>query len=164
MTLYEILKAKGGVVYTIEPMATLAEVAHRLVTHNVGSLLVCNPDCTARDELLGIITERDILHVTAEYHDSWSGRKAADHMSTRLITATPDDSVEAVMGLMTENRVRHLPVMADDRLVGIVSIGDVVKAQHDRLAIENRFMKDYIQQGGQGSDCACLPSGRPITG
>ena len=70
--------------------------------------------------------------------------KVAELMTSNVITASPDDSVEQIMGLMTTKRIRHLPVLADDRVVGVVSIGDIVKAQHDSLAVENRFMKDYI--------------------
>lgn len=143
MTLHEILKIKGATVHTIEPTASLAECAHKLVEHNVGSLIVC--DRQAGEKLVGIITERDILHVSAQYDGALASRRVAEHMSTHLITATPDDSVEVAMGLMTENRVRHLPVMWRGRLVGVVSIGDVVKAQHARLAMENHFMKGYIQ-------------------
>ena len=65
-------------------------------------------------------------------------------MTKELITASPGDSVEQIFGVITAKRIRHLPVLHDGRLVGIVSIGDLVKAQHDRLAMENRFMKDYI--------------------
>ncbi len=65
-------------------------------------------------------------------------------MTSVLITASPDDEVETIMGLMTTRRVRHLPVLDDGQLIGIISIGDVVKSQHDSLALENRFMKDYI--------------------
>lgn len=145
MTLQEILRAKGGTVYTIEPSATLEDVVRKLVQHNIGSLLVCDRDLCDGETLLGIITERDILHVVAERPSEMSSMKVADHMTTRLITATPQDSVEAVMGLMTDNRIRHLPVLNERRVVGIVSIGDLVKTQIERLALENQFMKDYIQ-------------------
>jgi CBS domain-containing protein len=146
MTLQEILKFKGATVYTIEPTATLADVVRRLVQHNVGSLLVCDRDLSDGEKLVGIITERDILHVVAEHHGALASMRVADHMSTRLVTATPNDSLEAVMGLMTDNRIRHLPVLNEKRsVVGIVSIGDIVKVQLERLALENQFMKDYIQ-------------------
>ncbi len=145
MTLREILRIKGGPIRWIAPSATLAEAACRLVEHNVGSLLVCEVDESGGERLLGILTERDILHVTAKHDGSLTSLKVVDHMSTRMILGAPEDSVEDVMGLMTDNRIRHLPVMSDGRLIGIVSIGDVVKAQHDRLAMENSFMKDYIQ-------------------
>lgn len=145
MTLQEILRSKGSTVYTTEPSATLEEVVRKLVQHNIGSLLVCDRDLCDGERLLGIITERDILHVVAEHHEALSSMKVADRMTTRLITATPQDSVEAVMGLMTDNRIRHLPVLNERRVVGIVSIGDLVKTQIERLALENQFMKDYIQ-------------------
>ncbi len=93
---------------------------------------------------MGIITERDILHACASGHHDLSAIQVRQVMSTQLITGSPQDPVEAVMGWMTNNRIRHLPVLAEGRLVGIVSIGDVVKAQHDRLAMENQFMRNYI--------------------
>lgn len=145
MTLQEILKAKGSIVYTIEPAATLEDVVRKLVQHNIGSLLVCDRDVCDGEKLLGIITERDILHVVAEHHGALASMKVADHMTTRLVTATLHDSLESVMGLMTDNRIRHLPVLNETRIVGIVSIGDLVKTQIERLAMENQFMKHYIQ-------------------
>ncbi|NLY01350.1 MAG: CBS domain-containing protein [Rhodopirellula sp.] len=145
MTLQDILKTKGSVVYSVEPTATLEDVILRLVQHNVGALLVCDRDFSEGERLVGIITERDILHITAKSHGALGSMKVADHMTTRLISASPQDSVDAVMGMMTDNRIRHLPVLNDNRLVGIVSIGDVVKSQLERLALENQFMKDYIQ-------------------
>lgn len=145
MTLNEILKAKGTTVYTIGPQATLEEIIQELARQNVGSLLVCERDPTAGEQLLGIVTERDIVHVCAAGKGSLAEIKVAEVMSTELITGSPDDSVEETMGLMTKRRIRHLPILSKGRLVGIVSIGDVVKAQHDRLAMENQFMKDYIR-------------------
>jgi len=144
MTLQDILLAKGGTVYTIAPEETLAEVVRRLVEHRIGSLLVCRQD-RSENRLLGIITERDILYFCARGRSTLSDTKVSDVMSRDLITGSPSDAVEQIMGLMTTKRIRHLPVLSEGRLVGMVSIGDVVKAQHDRLAMENRFMKDYIQ-------------------
>jgi CBS domain-containing protein len=96
--------------------------------------------------VVGIITERDLLHAQVEDRGPFSLVKVGEVMTTTLITASPTDSVEQIMGLMTTNRVRHLPVLDQGRLVGIISIGDVVKAQLERLAMENRFLKDYIQR------------------
>jgi CBS domain-containing protein len=147
MKLHEILGVKGNTVLAISPDATLQEVVRSLVEHRVGSLVVCRTDAQGKQELLGIITERDILYACVAGRKPLSEARAAEVMSTALITAGPDDEVEEVMGLMTTRRIRHLPVLHEGRLAGIISIGDVVKAQHDRLAMENRFMKDYI--GGQ---------------
>ncbi|HUT12724.1 MAG TPA: CBS domain-containing protein [Thermoguttaceae bacterium] len=146
MILQDILSAKGTEVYTIAPDATLAEAAHTLVEHKVGALLVSRPDETGKQQLLGIFTERDLLYFCAARECTLSSVQVAEIMTTDLITGSPGDSVEQVMGLMTTKRIRHLPVLVEGRLSGIVSIGDIVKAQHDRLALENRFMKDYIQR------------------
>ena len=148
MNLAEILKSKGATVYTVAPDATLEQAVSRLVDHNIGSLVVCGRDVDQGEHPIGIITERDILHACS----SRSGHKlettrVEEVMSTDLSTASPSDAVEDVMGLMTSKRIRHLPVLTEGRLVGLVSIGDIVKAQHDHLAMENQFMKDYIHKG-----------------
>jgi CBS domain-containing protein len=145
MTLQDILKAKGSSVFTIGPEATLNEAAKTLVRHNIGSLLVCRSESVAVADLAGIITERDLLHSCASGGCGLSDTKVQDVMTTKIVTGLPGDSVEQTMGLLTSKRIRHLPVVSEGRLIGMVSIGDVVKAQHDRLAMENRFMKDYIQ-------------------
>ena len=143
MTIQEILNAKGSTVHTIGPDATLEEAVGELIRHNVGSLVVCASEAQP-DRPIGIITERDLLRTCATSKCGIAEAKVADQMSTDLITASAEDSVERIMGVMTEKRIRHLPVCTEGRLVGLVSIGDVVKAQHDRLAMENKFMKDYI--------------------
>ena len=146
MTLEEILKAKGSKVYTIGPDALLEQVVARLVDHNVGSLVVCERDVEHGERIVGMITERDILHACSSRGQvELAATRVAEVMSTNLTTAAPGDAVEKVMGLMTSRRIRHLPVLSQGRLVGLISIGDVVKSQHDRLALENKFMKDYIQ-------------------
>ena len=145
MILKDILSAKGTGVYTILPAATVKEAVRRLVEHNIGSLLVCSRENGSKGQPVGIITERDILHACASGDCEMGKMKVADTMSTKLITGSPADAVEKVMGLMTRKRIRHLPVLEEGKLVGLVSIGDVVKAQYDRLAVENRFMKVYIQ-------------------
>jgi CBS domain-containing protein len=144
MTLSDILRAKGSTVFTIGPDATLQEATQELVRCNVGAMVVCDRDLEMGERLLGIITERDITRVCAAGKAPLSAIRVRDVMTTRLLTGSPSDSVEATMGLMTSNRIRHVPVLSEGRMVGIVSIGDVVKSQHDRLAMENQFMKNYI--------------------
>ena len=119
----------------------------QLVRYNIGSLIVCEPDLGKGSEprVLGIITERDILRVRATRHAPLEQVRVAAVMSTELVTASPENHIEHAMELMTQRRVRHLPVLSQGRLVGIVSIGDVVKAQHDALVNENHFMKSYIE-------------------
>lgn len=144
MKLQEILSVKGSAVHTISPDATLQDVVKKLVEHGIGSLIICSSDVASADELMGIITERDILYACVAGNRPLTEVRVAEIMSTGLVTATPDDEVESAMGLMTKRHIRHLPVLVGGRLAGMISIGDVVKAQHDQLALENRFMKDYI--------------------
>lgn len=144
MLLRNILHRKGGMVYTVRPDAALQDVLYRLVHHRIGALVVTS-NGEQDGEVQGIITERDILRTCASGHWPLSALRVSDFMTKELIIGAPDDPIEEAMRLMTEKRIRHLPVLSEGRLVGMVSIGDVVKAQHDLLAVENRFMKDYIR-------------------
>ncbi len=144
MTLAEILRVKGSAVHTIGPEATLEDVVQSLVRHNCGSLVVCRPSGGEMGPMLGIITERDILKVCAARKTPLHQLRVADAMSVKVVTGSPQDSVEDTMGLMTDHRIRHLPIVEDERLVGLISIGDVVKAHHDHLSLENHFLKSYI--------------------
>lgn len=142
MTVEEILRAKGTDVFTVVPGVTLSQVTELLVEHNCGSLVVVDSEGSRR--MIGIVTERDILRACAK-GQSLHEVKVGDAMTTKLITGRASDTVTKTMGLMTENRIRHLPVVEDDTLAGIISIGDVVKAQHDYLSAENHHLKSYIQ-------------------
>ena len=95
--------------------------------------------------MVGIITERDILKACALRQTPLSTLRVADAMTIDVVVGSPCDSVEDTMGLMTEMRIRHLPVVEDGQLLGLVSIGDVVKMQHDRLTMENHYLKSYLQ-------------------
>lgn len=145
MTLSDILNHKGHAVLTIEPSATLAEVVHTLVEHNCGSLIVCSTSGDGlRSRMVGIITERDILRACANDKTPLSRMRVEDVMSKNPIIGHPNDSVEDTMGVMTDRRIRHLPVLDGGLLAGIVSIGDVVKAQHDAMTMENHYLKSYL--------------------
>ncbi len=138
--LRDILQSKGSAVYTVWPTATLQDVVDLLVRHNCGSLVVVEGG-----QLLGIVTERDILRAAAAVDRPLTECQVQDHMSIELVLGNPEEPIGEVMGLMTEHRVRHLPVMDRGQLVGIVSIGDIVKAQHRQLSMENHYLKNYIQ-------------------
>jgi CBS domain-containing protein len=146
MILQDILNAKGSAVRTISPEAKLDEVAHTLVEHRIGALLVTKQGPSGDQELLGIVTERDILYHCARGNLPLAAVEVTAVMSSPLITGLPTDTIDQVMGLMTDKRIRHLPVLSEGRLAGMVSIGDLVKAQHNRLAMENQFMKEYISR------------------
>jgi CBS domain-containing protein len=140
MLVRDILSDKGKIVHTCEPDDTLADVADLLVGHNIGSLVV-----TKDDEMVGIITERDILRACAATRGTLEFLHVRERMTRCPIVAALEDEVADVMCVMTERRIRHVPVVEGGRLVGIISIGDTVKAQHDELCRENHYLKSYIQ-------------------
>jgi CBS domain-containing protein len=143
MKLQDILQAKGSQVFCIAPDATLEAVVQTLIDNNCGSLLVRDPHVD--EPIVGIVTERDILRTTAATKKPLTEIRVYEVMSANVITAGPTDSVASVMGLLTEKRIRHLPVVENSELKGMISIGDVVKAQFDQLAMENHYLKSYIQ-------------------
>lgn len=145
MTLREILAAKGDSVHTIGPQVGLRDAAKRLAQHNVGALLVLDVEGSRQaDQIRGIISERDLVRAYAAERESLDDLHVYEVMTTEVLRGSPADRVEDVMGLMTQRRIRHLPVVNDGQILGVVSIGDVVKAQHACLAMENQLMKDYI--------------------
>ena len=144
MNVRSILEAKSSPdVVTIEPGRTIQEAIERLVQHNIGSLVVVDED----GELAGIITERDILRICAGGADRLGTTQISEVMSRNLIIGDADDSIDYVMGIMTQNRIRHLPVVGRRGLRGMVSIGDVVKIHLQQTEYENRHLKEYIQGG-----------------
>ncbi len=146
MALREILQSKGSQVYKIEPDATLDDAVHRLVKHNVGSLVVCDSMADAEcPPMIGIITERDILRTCAAKRGSLNEIVVSEVMSFPVTTSGPDESVSHAMNLLTQRRIRHLPVEKDGDLCGMISIGDLVKAHSGQLSLENHFLKSYIQ-------------------
>ncbi len=141
MRVSDILRRKGTGVTTIGPDASIHDAIRVLVEHNIGALVVVDGD---EDEVVGIITERDILRECAVRCDELRTRRVREVMTRDVIIAVSDDKVDYVMGIMTKNRVRHLPVMDDADLSGIISIGDVVNAHLREAEFENRLLKDYI--------------------
>ncbi len=142
MLLQEILSQKGSTVHTIRPDATLDDLVQSLVRHRCGSLVVTESDSSS--PMLGIITERDVLRACAARRTTLDQIRVAEFMTREVAVRRPADSVEDTMGVMTELRIRHLPIVDEGRLVGIISIGDIVKAQHNLLTMENHYLKSYI--------------------
>lgn len=140
MQLREILKTKGSNVLTIEPTKTLADVVQKLVENRCGSLVVCDGD-----NMVGIISERDILIAVAEVDEPLDAITVQRRMTTDVVTGSPDDTVNNIMGLMSGKRIRHLPIFEHKKLAGLISIGDIVKAQYNQLSVENHYLKNYIQ-------------------
>ena len=155
MFLHSMLHTRADDVRTISPRATLADVVDELVTYNIGSLLVCEESPDGTQKLVGIITERDILRSQAFSGGSLQHTQVSEIMSPKLITASPHDTAATAMRLMTTHCVRHLPLIEDGNLEGIVSIGDIVKAHHDELELENHYMRAFIL----GESCEMLVHG-----
>lgn len=140
MTIAAILRHKGHDVARVPPTATVAEVAKRLRERRIGAILVQDN----ADQLLGIVSERDIVSNLAEYGARALDMTAAQLMTRVVHTVTAHATVQDAMSVMTNRRVRHLPVVEDGRLLGIVSIGDIVKARMEQQEQENDSLKAYV--------------------
>lgn len=146
MTLQDILNVKGTHVYTIEESATLGDVVQKLVQHNCGSLVVMGRRRGAtQDRMVGIVTERDILRACAAKRGPLEEIPITAAMTCDVVIAAPGDSIEETMQLMTERRMRHLPIVQGEDLCGLISIGDLVKSHHEQCVLENHYLKTYIQ-------------------
>ena len=150
MKIRDVLRVKGTEVTTIEPDKTVQEAICKLNEYGIGALVVTGES----DSVNGIITERDILRECGENcvalgessdREQPKCRSLVRHvMKTELIIGVPDDGLDYVMGIMTKNKIRHLPIMDGKKLAGIISIGDVINAHLKETEFENRTLKDYI--------------------
>ncbi len=140
MTVAAILKHKGHQVTTVGPTASIAEVAEVLATHRIGAALVMD----RAEQLLGIISERDIVRSLAANGGHTLEMTAGQLMTRALQIASPDTTVEEAMHMMTEGRFRHLPVIDHGRVAGLISIGDVVKARIMQQAHEVDSLRAYV--------------------
>ncbi len=140
MTVESILSQKGANVATITPDASIKSAADWLRAKNVGALVV-----TSGDAILGLVSEREIVHAFSSYGETVASMTVKNIMPQGLITVAPDDNLNHVMRLMTRHHVRHVPVLRDRKLAGIVSIGDVVKRRLDDMELEANVLRDaYI--------------------
>ncbi len=140
MTVGAILKEKGGTVHTAQSRQTLMDVVLILTDRSIGAVLVTDSD----GQPVGILSERDIVRALAVHGGSVLDQPVADFMTEKVISCAETDTVESIMALMTEKRFRHVPVITNGRLVGLVSIGDVVRARMARVEAEAEALKDYI--------------------
>jgi len=154
MFVSNILRTKGTEIHRIDPNATADNAVEELVKYNVGSLVVCELDEDGESRMVGIITERDLLRAQAARPKPLNQLLVREVMSSNVITLSLEGTLHDAMGMMTQHRIRHLPVMNEDQMRGIISIGDIVKAHHDELEMENHYMKSYIQ--GEGADVGTL--------
>jgi CBS domain-containing protein len=140
--LSEILRGKGTDVLKIDASATVFDAIKKIVEANVGSILV-----TDGGKVVGIMTERDYLRKIAIHGRTSRDTLVGEIMSSPLIYVTPETSVEEAMAIMTDRRIRHLPVAEDEDVVGIISIGDLVKFQSSEQSFQIKYLTEYISGG-----------------
>jgi CBS domain-containing protein len=141
MRISALLQAKGATVHTVRRDATVAEVVALLSRHDVGALVVSDDGV----HIEGIVSERDVVRRLHELRGALMVEQVSVIMSRDVTTCSPEDEVESLMSTMTDRRVRHVPVVSGGELVGIVSIGDVVKSRIDELQRDRDTLVDYIQ-------------------
>jgi CBS domain-containing protein len=142
MLVAEILKSKGGEVFSITPETTLTQACAELDSRKVGALIVCDADRVA-----GVFSERDVVRAVARDGAKALDRPVADYMTREVVFAEPGETVSVLMGRMTDRRIRHLPVLREHRLAGVISIGDVVKCQIAEATQEAEQLRTYIAAG-----------------
>jgi len=140
MILRDILNVKGRQVHTAHPQEPILDAVKKLVAHGVGALVIV--DNNAR--IVGIITERDILRLSATSAERFGRLLVGDHMTRDLVTANSAATVEDAMLVMSQRRIRHLPVVEEGNLVGIVSQGDLVKASLEHAQFETRQLTNFV--------------------
>ena len=139
MLVSQILRSKGDTVFTVGPADTIAAVAALLHSRRVGALVVLDAE-----RVVGIVSERDIVRAVADGGASALEKPVAKVMTEDVLFAQPGETVDSLLGRMTDRRIRHLPVCLKDRLVGIVSIGDLVKSKISEVEAEADGLKAYI--------------------
>lgn len=143
MFVSDILSRKGGLVYTVTPGTSVGQISQQLSARRVGALLILDVD----DSLAGIVSERDLVQALATHGAAALDLEARTIMTRDVVTCDPDDPIEHVMELMTRGRFRHLPVVRRGELLGLVSIGDVVKARLEEAHHETEALRAYIVAG-----------------
>lgn len=142
MRIADVLRNKGAAVVTINPDATVTELLAGLAQHNIGAMVVVSPE-----GVVGIVSERDVVRQLHTHGASVLSRPVSKIMTAVVSTCSKTDTVDSLNVLMTQNRVRHVPVLDDGKLIGIVSIGDVVKTRMEELEAEHAQLQSYITHG-----------------
>lgn len=143
MNVAAVLKAKGSNVATAAQTVSLQEIAKRLSDERIGAIVILDDD----GNVVGILSERDLVRAVAEGGGEALKKPVADVMTRDVVTCTKDHSIDELMAIMTKGRFRHVPVMEDNQLAGLVSIGDVVKNHIAEVEMEVLAMKDYLATG-----------------
>ncbi len=140
MQVHRILATKGTEVTTVDPDTSVAEVVNELAKHGIGAIVVSEDG----ESIVGIVSERDVVRRLAKEPETLLELPVSEIMTSSVYTCDPKDQMETLMATMTHKRIRHVPVLKDDKLVGIISIGDVVKFRLQDLETENQQLVEYI--------------------
>lgn len=140
MNLIELIRRKGAEVISIHEHDSVATAAGTLVKKNIGTVLVLND----ADKIVGILSERDLIYGIENHGANLHELSVRDLMVVDVIKCRPDDDVHKAMSMMTDRRVRHLPVFDGEKLMGIISIGDLVKYRIDEIETEAHYLREYI--------------------
>ena len=142
MVIADLLRHKGSTVVTIAPDGRVTDLLASLAEHKIGAVVVATGA-----EIVGIVSERDIVRRLNTEGAEVLSKKVSDLMTTEVISCSPSDSIDTIGGAMTEQRIRHMPVVEDGKLVGIVTIGDVVAARIRQLEVDRGQLENYITRG-----------------
>ena len=142
MRISDVLRAKGNQVVTIKPEVTVRELVAMLAEFNIGAVVVASDT----SHLLGIVSERDVVRKLRDFDEPQS-ITVEQIMTTDVRVCAPDDSFGSLMAVMTEHRVRHVPVLDGETLIGVLSIGDAVKHRMDQLEFERDQLNNYVSRG-----------------
>jgi CBS domain-containing protein len=139
----DLLRHKGSDVATVPPGISVAGLLEDLDRHNIGAMVVCDEAGT----VVGIVSERDVVRKLHERGAELLNAPVSEIMTTSVVTCEPTETVDSLASIMTERRIRHMPVVSDGRLLGIVSIGDVVKSRIQQLESDREQLESYIARG-----------------
>jgi CBS domain-containing protein len=142
MRISDVLRSKGSAVATVDPGISVSGLIGELARHNIGAMVVVESDA-----VVGIVSERDVVRQIHERGADLLNARVSEIMTKSVFTCLPTDSVDSLAATMTERRIRHMPVVVDRRLVGIVSIGDVVKSRIGELESDRDQLESYIARG-----------------
>lgn len=143
MRIADLLRHKGSNVATVAPGATVASLLEELARHNIGAMVVVDET----GGVVGIVSERDVVRRLHERGAGLLNASVSGIMTTSVVTCDPGESVDSLAAIMTERRIRHMPVLSDGKLVGIISIGDVVKSRIEQLESDREQLESYIARG-----------------
>jgi CBS domain-containing protein len=143
MLVRDVLDSKGRRIISIDSEATASEAVARLVQNNIGSLPVLDKS----GKLVGVFSERDVLRLIHNRGEGFGRLRVSEVMTTGPITCSLDDQVDDVMGKMSERHIAKVPVLSNDQLVGVISVGDVIKVLYDKVHTENQHLRSYIHGG-----------------